>query len=207
MNWIRIIGPALLTCASLATAESPAPTVRPNEYFAIAARKDGVESQAEVVEFFSYGCSHCADFQPYMTDLKTRLPVSTKVRLVPVVLNPQWEGLSRAFYAAESFGIVESTHQRLFERISGQRSSLPSLNELATQFYRQFGIDPGRFVARANSAAVTQKLGEAYRLAIAYGVDRTPTLAINGKYRIVINEAAGVSSSRVIDLAVDLLDK
>jgi protein dithiol oxidoreductase (disulfide-forming) len=204
---LRMIGIVLLALTSMAAAQQKSHPKGSNQYFAIAGRGAAENSSAEVIEFFSYGCSHCADFQPAMSDLKSRLPASARLRLVPVIFNPHWEAFSRAFYAAEALGITEQSHQALFDRMRTQRTATNSLPELATQFYQQYGVDPARFIAVANSAAITRKLGEAYRLATISGVDRTPTLTINGKYRVVLNASTGVTQTRAVELALDLLDE
>jgi thiol:disulfide interchange protein DsbA len=204
---LRMIGFACLALTTLVTTHAAPSVSLLDQYFTIAHPETEVNTSAEIIEFFSYGCSHCADFQPAMSDLKSRLPGSVRLRLVPVIFNPRWEAFSRAFYAAEILGISEQSHQALFDRLSRQHTSMDSLPELATQFYRHYGVDPVRFVAVANSAAVSRKLSEAYRLAIVFGVDRTPTLTINGKYRVVLNEKSGVTPSRAVELALNLLDQ
>jgi thiol:disulfide interchange protein DsbA len=205
---VNIIGwcvASLLVAASSLHAQVLISTGTTKGYFVIGARAADNVGSDEVIEFFSYGCVHCAEYQTQMDDLKSRLPATTRLKLVPVVFNQQWEPYSRAFFAAEMLGILDQTHQPLFDLLHGQRSISMSLNDLATRFYSRHGVNPAKFLAVANSAEVTRKMDAAYRQAIAYGVDRTPTLAVNGKYRIVIDEAKGVSADRTVDLALNLV--
>jgi hypothetical protein len=47
--------------------------------------------------------------------------------------------------------------------------------------YSRFGVRATKFIEVANSTAVTKKLDDAYKLAIAHCVDRAATIAVNGK--------------------------
>jgi thiol:disulfide interchange protein DsbA len=55
-------------------------------------------NKIEVVEVFSYACPHCAHFQPYIDELKSKLPANAQFVLLPAVFNPAWEPFARAFY-------------------------------------------------------------------------------------------------------------
>src|SRR5215475_8286084 len=56
--------------------------------------------KVEVAEVFSYACPHCAHFQPYADELKSKLPANAQFVLVPAVFNQSWEPFARAFYTA-----------------------------------------------------------------------------------------------------------
>jgi thiol:disulfide interchange protein DsbA len=55
----------------------------------------------EVIEFFSYGCPHCADLEPHLQAWLKRLPPDVQVRRVPVAFQPSWENLARVYYTLE----------------------------------------------------------------------------------------------------------
>ena len=58
----------------------------------------------EVIEFFSYGCPHCADLEPHLQAWFKRLPADVQVRRVPVAFQPAWENLARVYYTLELMG-------------------------------------------------------------------------------------------------------
>src|SRR5262249_5020912 len=107
-------------------------------------------NKVEVVEVFSYACPHCAHFQPYADDLKRQLPAGAQFVLVPAVFNPSWEPFARAFYTAQSMGLVDKTHQALFDAIHRDRLPLNTLENLA-DFYAKYGANAGTFLSTATS--------------------------------------------------------
>ena len=44
--------------------------------------------KVEVTEVFSYGCPHCAEFQPVIKQLKAALPPNAVLTLIPASFNP-----------------------------------------------------------------------------------------------------------------------
>jgi len=60
---------------------------------------------------------------------------------------------------------------------------LPSPEQLGA-FYAKFGADPQHFVSTMSSFAVDAKLKRAQQFLTRSGVDSTPTIIIDGKYRV-----------------------
>lgn len=157
-------------------------------------------AKIEVVEAFSYGCPACNAYHPTMNELVRKMPPGVVVAYLPASFMPQenWVTLQRAYYAAQSLGVAEkandamydavwSTHELSAENRGGTglkpADQLPGLAEIA-RVYAKFGANPTDFVAVANSFAVNLKMKRADDMMRAYGVDGTPNLIINGKYRI-----------------------
>ena len=67
---------------------------------------------------------------------------------------------------------------------------LPSIDDVA-KFYAGYGVKADEFVGTANSFAVNTKMKRADAQIKAYGVDSTPTVIVNGKYRITAQSAGG----------------
>jgi thiol:disulfide interchange protein DsbA len=70
----------------------------------------------------------------------------------------------------------------------------PTIEDVA-KFYAKYGIDPKEFVGVANSFTVNTKIKRADDLMKAYGVDSTPTMIVNGKYRFTAGSAGGYAQS------------
>ncbi|HZR70224.1 MAG TPA: hypothetical protein VFB01_14380, partial [Burkholderiales bacterium] len=47
-------------------------------------------NKIEVIEFFSYGCPHCADLEPILEQWLKTLPPDVQFRRVPVLFQPRW---------------------------------------------------------------------------------------------------------------------
>jgi thiol:disulfide interchange protein DsbA len=147
----------------------------------------------EVAEVFGYWCPHCAEFQPALSAWKRTLPSDVRVTYVPAVFTAG-DSFARGFFAAEHFGALERTHDAMFPAIHVQ-GLLPlnaSVAELAG-YYAQQGLDAAKVQAYMQSPAVDAKLEHARQFALRSGVEGTPTLVINGRYRITAHShAAGL---------------
>lgn len=153
----------------------------------------------EVMEVFSYACPACNAFQPVIEKLRSTLPPKAQVVFLPAAFNPQedWPMFQRAFFAAQALGIAERTHQAMFDAVwktgelgvttAGNRlkDPLPSLADAARFYARVAGVDPQKFLAMANSFAIDSKVRAADAQILAMHVESTPTLIVNGKYRVI----------------------
>lgn len=160
--------------------------------------------KVEVTEVFSYACPHCAHFQPYAEQLKAKLPAGATFSYMPVVFNPSWEPLARAYYAAQSLGVLDKTHQALFDALHRDHKPLRTIEDLAG-FYAGFGIDPKNFTSTAQSFVVEGNLSQGRERAVAYQIESTPTLVVNGKYRLDAASAGG--QGQAVELALWLVNK
>ena len=154
----------------------------------------------EVTEVFSYACPACNTFQPVMEKLRHGLPPNAQFTFLPAAFNPQedWPMFQRAFFAAQGLGIVERTHQAMFDAVwkTGElavvtpgsnrlKDPLPSITDAASFYARVAGVDPQKFLAMASSFGVDSKIRAADAQILAMHVDSTPTLIVNGKYRVI----------------------
>lgn len=161
----------------------------------------------EVVEVFSYACPHCAHFQPYAEELKSKLPANARFVLMPAVFNAQWEPFARAFYTARSLGLLDKTHQALFDAIHRDHQPLRSLEDLANLFYANYGANPGNFISTANSFVVEGEMNRGNQLVHDYRIDATPTLIINGKYRVTGLADRGIGFPEMVQIALQLVQQ
>ncbi|MBI5450216.1 MAG: thiol:disulfide interchange protein DsbA/DsbL [Gammaproteobacteria bacterium] len=138
----------------------------------------------EVVEIFFYGCPHCHEFHPYMEQwLKTR-PANVSYVRMPAVLRDDWSLLGRAYYAAELLGVLDKSHTALFDAIhKGKRQELFTEDGLAN-FYADYGVNKDTFRKTLYSFAVETKISWSKQMVRRYRIGGTPTVIINGKYRV-----------------------
>ena len=157
-----------------------------------------------VTEVFSYACPHCAHFQPYADEIKAKLPAGAQFELLPAVFNPAWEPYARAFYTAKSMGLLDKTHQALFDAVHRDHQPLHTIEDLANLFYANYGANPGSFLSTATSFVIEGEMAHGNQLVHDYGVDATPTLIVNGKYRVSMNAERGIGPPEAVQIAVDL---
>ena len=156
--------------------------------------------KVEVLEVFSYACPACNAFQPTMAQLRASLPANAQVVYLPASFIPaeDWPMFQRAFFAAQLLGVAERTHQAMYDAVwkTGELSTtepgtthlkerLPSIEDVARFYERVAGVKSQQFLAMANSFGVDSKMRTADAQIVAMHVEGTPTLIVNGKYRVV----------------------
>lgn len=154
----------------------------------------------EVVEVFGYTCIHCAQFQPLVNNWKKTLPTDVKFRYVPAAFGGIWDNGARAFFAAEALKVQERTHDAIFKAVFiDKKMQTASLEEFA-DVYASLGVDRAKMLNVMNGTTVSAKLNRARQFAQRTGVDGTPTLIVNGKYRITAKSHA--ESLKVADYLI-----
>jgi thiol:disulfide interchange protein DsbA len=176
--------------------------------------------KVEVLEVFSYGCPACNAFQPVMEKLRRSLPANAQVVYLPAAFNPSedWPMFQRAFFAAQALGIAERTHQAMFDAVwkTGElgitvpgtnrlKQPQPSIADAARLYARVADVSPQQFLAMANSFGIDSKIRAADAQILAMHVDSTPTLIVNGKYRVIRDELQ--NNDQLIELVKYLVAK
>jgi thiol:disulfide interchange protein DsbA len=145
--------------------------------------------QVEVVEVFGYVCPACAGFQPLVSAWKAKLPADVRFTYVPAMFGGVWENYGRAYYASESMGLVEKTHDALYKAIHIDHTLKGELGVDTPQdiagFYAKFGANPQQFASTMESFTVAAKTAKAKQFAMRTGITGTPSLVIDGKYRVL----------------------
>ncbi len=139
----------------------------------------------EVAELFGYTCPHCAHFEPLLAQWKQRQGKDVDLALVPAVYGGAWDVWARAFFAASDLGLLPRSHEAVFAAIhrDGRLPRNPSAQELGTLF-SSYGVDGDRFRAAMADPKVDARMDRAREFAIASGAEGTPTLVVNGRYRV-----------------------
>lgn len=158
-------------------------------YFLIEQVPAGTDSDTvEVTELFSYACSHCNTFEPYVQSWNQSKADNVVFNRIPVAFGRKaWEMMARSYIAAEMMGIVEESHVAMMDAIWKQRRQFRSLDELA-DFYSGFGVEKSAFIAHYQSFAADSQLRKSQRDIQLFGVTGTPTLVVNRKYRVSSNK-------------------
>jgi thiol:disulfide interchange protein DsbA len=140
-------------------------------------------AKAEVLEVFSYACPHCAHLAPEIEPWAKKLPSNVVFKRVPITFGrPQWEVLSRTYFALDNLHEADRLHEKIFVAMHQQHINLTSLDEM-THWLAGQGVDTQKFMAQYNSFAVQSKVNSANNKAMALGVDSVPSVIVNGKYK------------------------
>lgn len=164
-----------------------------------AQRTNVAAGKVEVMEVFSYGCPACNHFQPALKRLKASLPANAQLVYLPASWNASenWPTFQRAYLTAQQLGVAEKAHDAMYEAIwsTGElgvvdprtqriKTKLPSIDDIARFYQRVTGVKAADFVAASKSFGVDLKMRQADGQIVAMQVSGTPTLVINGKYRV-----------------------
>lgn len=161
-------------------------------------------AKIEVTEVFWYGCIHCFRFEPMVQEWKKSLADDVIFVGVPAMWNRRLRLHAQAYYTARKLGVMASLHQPLFDALNTEDLKLANDVELA-QFFAKHGIDREAFYRAFNSSEVTENLENAANKTQAYGVQGTPELIINGRYRVSAQTAGG--QTEMLAVADFLIDK
>jgi protein dithiol oxidoreductase (disulfide-forming) len=174
----------------------------------------------EVTEVFSYACPHCAQFRPVVKQLKASLPPNVVFTMVPASFNPaeDWPMFQRAYVTAEALGIAERANEGIFDAVwkSGElavvdpqtnrlKSPAPSIQDAARVYNKLTGVPVDKFLAVSQSFAVEVKMKADDAFLLHGQVDSTPTIVVNGKYRLTTESAGG--ADQVVQLVKFLVNK
>jgi thiol:disulfide interchange protein DsbA len=176
--------------------------------------------KVEVTEVFSYACPACNLFVPTMHKLKASLPPNAVLDFLPASFNPSedWPMFQLAYCTAQILGVADQAHDAMFNAVwqsgelavidpetRGLKSRLPTIEDAAKFYKAQTGVPVDKFVATAKSFAADVKVRADDSLVQQYRVDRTPTIIVNGKYRLNVESAGGYD--QVIELVKWLVAK
>lgn len=191
-----------LVFAGLAGAQS----LKEGRDYAVLASPQPTEAagKVEVIEFFSYLCPHCAQFDPVLEKWVKALPRDVVFRRVPVIFRPQWEAPARLYYVLEATNEIDRLHGAAFDAVHGQRLNLVSAAAVA-DWAATKGIDRKKFMDVYDSFAIQSKAMRAKQAAGAYGIHGVPSLVVGGKYRAGDNAAE--SQDDVLKVADALIAK
>ncbi|UHQ23750.1 thiol:disulfide interchange protein DsbA/DsbL [Lysobacter sp. 5GHs7-4] len=180
--------PEIVPAATATPPSGPAPVVG-TDYVEIPGGTPyaPVAGKIEVVEVFGYTCPHCAEFEPLINSWRAKQ--TADVNFVPVAapFGGYWMPYAKAFYTAESMGLVSRSHDAMFRAVHLERS-MP-VNGVKpvdfAEFYAKFGANKQQFESTYASFAIDAKLKRAETFLSRSGVESTPNLVVDGKYRVI----------------------
>ncbi len=154
-----------------------------------------------VVEFFSYGCVHCKNFDPQIEAWKETLPEDVRFTRAPVAFSASWGLLAKAYYAADRLGILAANHSRLFDALHEAGLAL-NTEDAVVQFFDGHGTDGRTFRRALRDPKINEALAEDAALARRFGIRAVPTLVVDGRYRI---DDPNLSRQQILEVADALI--
>lgn len=146
-------------------------------------------AKVQVTEVFGYGCPHCNALQPHLAAWEKKLPNDVQFSYMPAAFGSDpghcWDQFARGFYAMQAMGVpVSRFHDAVYKAVwddkkfSGDCSVIPGI-------FAGLGVDQATFTSTMQSFAITARLGNSHDQALRWGIDSTPTVIVDGKYRVL----------------------
>jgi len=177
--------------------------VEGTDYFLIDTPDQPNGDKVQVVEVFGYGCPHCNAFQPTLAAWEKKQAADVEFSYLPAAFGPGsphcWDEFAHAFYTGQALGVpLSKSHDGIYKavwdqkRFTGECSVIPSL-------YADFGADPKVFASTMQSFAVSAKVAAAHDQETRWGIEGTPTIIVDGKYRVLETAAGPAAFLHAVD--------
>ena len=178
---------AAAACLALASFAVQAQLTAGKDYLLITPPQAAPPGKSvEVIEFFWYGCPHCADLQPALKAWLKKKPADVSFRSQPAAFNEGWTQLARTYFAIEAVGETERLHGEIFNAIHKTKKLDPKLlvKDPKTLFdwVGTQKVDVKKFTDAYNSFSVVSRAQRTIDSTSAYGVSGTPSVAVDGRY-------------------------
>lgn len=182
-----LLGLLLALPLATAAAADADPLVEGRDYVLIAGGSPWqplADGEVEVVEIFSYACHVCDELHPQVEAWRRTQPDYVRFTYLPVAYRAQ-DPFATGFFAAEALGALPRVHGATFDAVhrNGSLARNASTGEIAW-YYGELGVDRERLEQAMASDETRRKLNAAHEFLLRSGAQGTPTVIINGRYRV-----------------------
>jgi len=155
----------------------------------------------EVIEFFSYGCPHCNDLEPYLQSWIKTAPADIQFVRVPVMFQDRWKALAKDYYTLDAMGEGTRLSPEVFKAI--HVANLPLYQDKAfLDWAASKGIDRAKAAEIYSSFGIDSKLKRALVLAQEYNIQAVPTMVVDGKF---LTSSDRIGGHAAVPAALDAL--
>jgi thiol:disulfide interchange protein DsbA len=152
---------------------------------------------------FSYGCSHCYEFEPIIKQWGKQQAGDVDFWFFPAVWSKAMKLYAKAFYTIDELDVAEKIHFPLFTAIEIEQKSIRNESDLAN-FFASYGVGKKAFTETFNSTVVEDQVRQAEERVRSYKPAGVPEVVVNGKYRVDRMRAGGQKAMlEVIDYLVE----
>ena len=154
--------------------------------------ENGSPQPGAVVEFFSFGCPHCAHLEPGLEQWLATKPDTVVFSRSPVTWSQQYAFLARVWFVLEGAGVQEDGIQKIFNHIHKDKKALNTPQDVAA-LMATLGVDQARFDALWDGPDMDQKLRGAQENLLRYKVSGVPAFLVAGQYMTSVSQAGSVA--------------
>ncbi len=158
----------------------------------------------DTIEFFSFACPHCFEFEPTLEAWLARKPAGVHFHRSPVPFLQNYANFQPLYFALEAMGVADAMAPKVFSAVHLEHQRLDKPEDIAA-FATRNGIDATRFMSIFNSFGVRTKVQQANALFEACGIDSVgvPALVVQGRWVTSPRQAKGAPQAlAVVDYLV-----
>ena len=137
--------------------------------------------QVDVVEFFSYACPHCFEFEPTLEAWLRKKPAGIHFHRYPVRFLQNASNFQPMYFALEAMDLVDAMQLKIFNAVHLEHQRLDKPDDIAA-FMAKNGVDAKRFMSVFTSFGVRTKVAQANQMMETFGVDSVPTVVVAGQW-------------------------
>lgn len=163
----------------------------------------GDNSTVQVHVFFWYPCNPCDSFEPLLQQWAQSLPDNVILVRIPTVWAPQMRFHARVYYTAQALGLLDRVHRELFQAFQGDMPAINNEAELQA-FFANYGVPATQFDAVFNSPGIDSQVERAAQSSLEFDVQATPTLFVQGRYRVGGLPGGHAEMLQVTDYLIEL---
>ena len=145
-----------------------------------------VAGEPQVLEFFSFYCPHCYDFERvwHISDaVKKTLPEGTKMTKYHVeFLGPLGKDLTQAWAVAMALGVEDKITAPMFEAVQ-KTQTVKNVADIRKVFV-DAGVKGEDYDAALNSFVVKSLVAQQEKAAADLQLQGVPAMFVNGKYQL-----------------------
>lgn len=145
-----------------------------------------VAGEPQVLEFFSFYCPHCYDFEQvwHVSEaVKKKLPQGTKMTKYHVeFLGPLGKEMTKAWAVAMALGVEDKISSPMFEAVQ-KTQTVQTVADIRDVFIKA-GVKGEEYDAAWNSFVVKSLVAQQEKAAADLQLQGVPAMFVNGKYQI-----------------------
>jgi protein dithiol oxidoreductase (disulfide-forming) len=156
-----------------------------------------------IVEVFNFKCPHCFTLHHFMEKWSAKNHSRYSIKSLPIYWGKQTDMPIRAYFAAEFLGKGAQMKDAVFKAHFDHSVNIESSDELGF-LAEELGLDPDKFKSYLGSFGVSAKIAQANELQRGFVVHSTPTLVVNGKYRVSFGKHAEGEAKKLFKIVETL---
>ena len=156
----------------------------------------------EVIEYFSYRCIHCKNFEPFLEDWLVEIPENVNFARQHVVFSTSDELFARTHLALQQSPNYSSLHNRLFSAVHDRQKQFTDLEDI-TSYLEDYDLDPNEFNRSFTSTRTDRRLTNNRSRQARSQLTATPSLLISGRYLISMKNG----QPRALEVASELIER